>query len=189
MRPNTYRVRHLRDNDEGYTYGIGPEAHSGGGYEIELVVQKIRPPGWELAGLPDPLRDGFESARDEISRLTAERDAFSRESARWFDAAILAKAEQISQSPTLGRTRRLRNLARLLRADRASTAAAIADRARERGEWERAARFYLDALGPDPGAPELWLRLGDSLRAAGKSLEGEFAYRKTMALRDAPGQS
>ena len=44
LRPNTYRVRHLRDNDEGYTYGIGPEAHSRGGYEIELVVQKITPP-------------------------------------------------------------------------------------------------------------------------------------------------
>jgi len=123
------------------------------------------------------------------SRLTAERDALSRESARWFDAAILAKAEQISQSPTLGRTRRVRNLARLFRADRASIAAAIADRARERGEWERAARFYLDALGSDAAVPELWLRLGDSLKAAGKSLEAEFAYRKTMALRGAPGQS
>jgi len=189
LRPNTYRVRHLRDNDEGYTYGMGPEAHSGGGYEIELVVQKIAPPEWDLAGPPDPLQDGFESARDEVSRLTAERDALSRESARWFDAAILAKAEQISQSPTLGRTRRVRTLARLFRAGRASIAAAIADRARERGEWERAARFYLDALGSDAAVPELWLRLGDSLKAAGKSLEAEFAYRKTMALRGAPGQS
>jgi Flp pilus assembly protein TadD len=37
--------------------------------------------------------------------------------------------------------------------------------------------------------PELWLRLGDALKAAGKSLEAEFAYRKSMALRGAPGQS
>jgi SAM-dependent methyltransferase len=183
LRPNTYRVRHLCDSDENYTYGVGPEAHSGGGYEIELVVQKIDPPGWDLAGPPDPFQDNLERAREEVFRLTAERDALSRESARWFDAAILAKAEQI------GRMRGLRGLARLFRADRASTAAAIADGARKRGEWERAARFYLDALGSNAEVPEVWLRLGDSLKAAGKSLEAEFAYRKSMALRGAPGHS
>ena len=188
LRPNTYRVRHLRDNDEGFTYYIGPEAHSGGGYEIELVVQKITPPGWDLAGPPDPLQDDLECARDERSRLTAEREALSGECARWFDAAILAKAEQISRPPTLGRTRRLRGLARLFRADRASTAATMADGARKRGEWERAARFYLDALGSDPVVPELWLRLGDSLKAAGKSLEAEFAYRRAAALQLTPTQ-
>ncbi len=180
LRPNTYRVRHLRDNDEGFTYDIGPEEHSGGGYEIELVVQKIAPPRWDLAGPADPLQEG---ARNEVSRLAAERDAFSRESARWFDAAILAKAEQISRLPGLGRTGRLRSLARLFRADRASTAAAIADTARKTGEWERAARFYLDALGSDPAVPELWLQLGHSLKAAGKSLEAEFAYGRAAALQ------
>jgi SAM-dependent methyltransferase len=183
LRPNTYRVRHLRDNDEGYTYGIGPEAHSGGGYEIELVVQKIAPPGWELAGPSDPFQDDLERARDEVSRLTGERDAFSRESARWFDAAILAKAVQISRPPRPGRPRRLRSLFRLFRAERASTASATADSAREKGEWERAARFYLDALGSDPAVPELWLLLGDSLKAAGKTLEAEFAYCRAAALQ------
>jgi SAM-dependent methyltransferase len=183
LRPNTYRVRQLRDSDENYTYEKGPEEHSGGGYEIELVVQKIDPPGWDLAGPPNPFQDDLERARDEVSRLTAERDAFSRECARWFDAAILAKAEQISSPPTVGRPRRLRSLARLFRADRASTAAAIADGARKSGEWERAARFYLDALGSDPAASELWLQLGHSLKAAGKSLEAEFAYSRAAALQ------
>jgi SAM-dependent methyltransferase len=187
--PNTYRVRHLRDNDENYTYEIGPEIHSGGGYEIEIVVQKIAPPAWELAGPSDAFKDDLERARDEVSRLTAERDALSREGARWFDAAILAKAEQIFRNPTTGRTRMLRGLAHLFRADRASRAAAIADSARIKGEWERAARFYLDALGSDAEVPEVWLRLADSLKAAGKSLEAEFAYRKSMALRGAPGHS
>ena len=39
--------------------------HSGGGYEIELVVQKIDPPGWDLAGPADPFQDDLERARDE----------------------------------------------------------------------------------------------------------------------------
>ncbi|MGB9647844.1 MAG: hypothetical protein WCB44_22415, partial [Stellaceae bacterium] len=72
---------------------------------------------------------------------------------------------------------------RLFRTDRASTAAAIADTARKTGEWERAARFYLDALGSDPAVPELWLQLGHSLKAAGKSLEAEFAYGRAAALQ------
>jgi SAM-dependent methyltransferase len=183
LQPNTYRVRHLRDSDENYTYEIGPEIHSGGGYEIEIVVQKIEPPAWDLAGPPDPFQNYLERALDKVSRLTAERDALSRESARWFDAAILAKAEQIFRPQTLGRMRPLRRLARLIRADRVSTAAAIADGARKNGEWGRAARFYLDALGSDPAVPELWLQLGDSLKAAGKSHEAEFAYRQAAALR------
>jgi SAM-dependent methyltransferase len=48
LAPNSYRVRHLADNDRGYTYDIGPDRHSGGGYEIELVVEKIWKPGWQI---------------------------------------------------------------------------------------------------------------------------------------------
>ena len=47
--PNGYRIRHLTDNDLGYLYDIGPEQHAAGCYEIELVIQKIRPPAWDLA--------------------------------------------------------------------------------------------------------------------------------------------
>ena len=46
--PNSYRIRHLVDNDRDYTYAIGPERHPGGGYEIELVIEKIAKPDWEL---------------------------------------------------------------------------------------------------------------------------------------------
>jgi len=52
LEPNTYRVRHLRDYDAFYTYEIGPDSHPGGGYEIELVVQKRPKPYWDLAGEP-----------------------------------------------------------------------------------------------------------------------------------------
>jgi hypothetical protein len=47
--PNGYRVRHLADNDLGYLYQIGTEQHAAGCYEIELVVEKITAPGWDLA--------------------------------------------------------------------------------------------------------------------------------------------
>ena len=49
LSPNSYRVRHLADNDREFKYDIGPEAHSDGCYEIELVVEKIAPPDWQLA--------------------------------------------------------------------------------------------------------------------------------------------
>jgi Flp pilus assembly protein TadD len=59
----------------------------------------------------------------------------------------------------------------------------LGDRARDKGEWERAARFYVDALARDSAVPELWLQLGHSLKAAGKSMEAEFAYRQAATLQ------
>lgn len=49
MPPNSYRVRHLCDNDAGYDYRRGAEDHPVGAYEIECVLQKIREPSWTLA--------------------------------------------------------------------------------------------------------------------------------------------
>lgn len=43
---NGYRIRHLRENDEGYDYSVLPPDPSGGLYEIEVVVEKIRVPNW-----------------------------------------------------------------------------------------------------------------------------------------------
>jgi len=48
--PNTYRVRHLCDNDRFYDYSIPPEKHAFGCYEIELVLERIAPPVWTLVG-------------------------------------------------------------------------------------------------------------------------------------------
>lgn len=49
LKPNTYRVRRLMDNDLNYDYDIPPEKHPYGCYEIELIIEKIKPPEWELA--------------------------------------------------------------------------------------------------------------------------------------------
>jgi len=49
LKPNTYRVRFLEDGDQDFNYSIPPNIHSGGQYEITLVIQKIVPPAWDLA--------------------------------------------------------------------------------------------------------------------------------------------
>jgi SAM-dependent methyltransferase len=48
LAPNTYRVRHLADNDAGYSYAVSPQQHAHGGYEIELVIEKLEKPAWDL---------------------------------------------------------------------------------------------------------------------------------------------
>ena len=48
LAPNSYRIRHLAENDEGYNYEIPPDQHPAGCYEIELVIEKIRRPSWNL---------------------------------------------------------------------------------------------------------------------------------------------
>lgn len=48
LKPNSYRVRELRDNDRGYTYDVAPPTHAGGCYEIELVLEKIATPDWGM---------------------------------------------------------------------------------------------------------------------------------------------
>lgn len=45
---NTYRIRHFRDNDEGYDYTVPLDEHPRGAYEIECVIEKLKnPPNWE----------------------------------------------------------------------------------------------------------------------------------------------
>lgn len=48
LRPNTYRIRLLEENDEGYAYDTPPDAHPTGCYEIVMVLQKIEPPAWTI---------------------------------------------------------------------------------------------------------------------------------------------
>jgi SAM-dependent methyltransferase len=192
LQPNTYRVRHLRDNDENYTYHIGPEAHAGGAYEIEVVVQKIEKPRWNLSGDSDVFCTDFAAMRDEVAFVAAERDQFALESARWFDAAIVAPAEQILRYWPSRFRRGLRAFTRhfstassllpSLGGQPGGAAKTEADRARDSGRWERAARFYLDALERDAGDPTIWVELGRALKQAGKDLEAQLAHRMAAEL-------
>lgn len=71
LEPNTYRIRHLRDNDKDYDYACGPNVHACGRYEIELVVQKIQRPDWDLLGITrrkaDSEGDGDDRLDEAIS--------------------------------------------------------------------------------------------------------------------------
>jgi hypothetical protein len=186
LQPNTYRVRHLRDNDENYTYHIGPEAHAGGGYEIELVVQKIDKPKWNLSGGSDALCTDFAGIRDEVARAAAERDQLAMESTKWFDAAIVAPTERVLQRRRSRLRRGWRTLTRRFGAAAAPPSGGRhgswapkyrADRARDAHQWERAARFYHDALEQGSDDPAIWVELGRALKEAGKDLDAQFAHR------------
>ena len=48
LEPNTYRVRHLADNDFGFDYSIPPREGAVGCQEIELVLEKLKKPFWDL---------------------------------------------------------------------------------------------------------------------------------------------
>ncbi len=74
LAPNTYRLRHLADNDFGYDYAISPEHHADGCYEIELVLQKLTPPIWDLEQPPLSSRL-FARERQALLRLLAKNGA------------------------------------------------------------------------------------------------------------------
>ncbi len=66
LQPNSYRVRHLVDNDFGFDYSILPwedPHHVVGCYEIELVLEKIQQPYWTI------YRDNKYSAADFRSNV------------------------------------------------------------------------------------------------------------------------
>ena len=48
LQPNTYRLRHLSDEDEGYDYALPPDVHPTGCLEILCVIQRIAPPAWKV---------------------------------------------------------------------------------------------------------------------------------------------
>ena len=61
-----------------------------------------------------------------------------------------------------------------------SSAITLADQARDRGLWERAARHYRDALRRNPRKPAIWVQYGHVLKASGNLREAERAYRTAI---------
>lgn len=80
LKPNSYRIRHLIDNDEGFDYSIDPFTHSGGGYEIELVIEKIEKPEWSIEeGYEFRYGDTFINTKKIIDRIYEFRNTDIRE--------------------------------------------------------------------------------------------------------------
>ena len=71
LSPNTYRLRHLADNDRQYNYAIPPASHPDGCYEIELVLEKIAPPDWTIDRICQPAQA---DAIDPVAWGTAPTD-------------------------------------------------------------------------------------------------------------------
>ena len=65
---------------------------------------------------------------------------------------------------------------------------ALADRARDAGQWELAARLYRKALHRNPRNPPIWVQYGHALKEAGelrdpdKLAQAEVAYRRASLL-------
>ena len=74
LEPNSYRVRHLIDNDLGYDYTIPPHQHPCGSYEIELVVEKIAPPPWRLANPTEAERVSAALRLEALAAAQPEED-------------------------------------------------------------------------------------------------------------------
>jgi Glycosyltransferase family 9 (heptosyltransferase)/Tetratricopeptide repeat len=76
----------------------------------------------------------------------------------------------------------------LLRFRRKREAVLFADRARDAGQWDLAARFYRKALNRNPLSSSIWVQYGHALKESGglrdpdKLTRAEFAYRRALSL-------
>ena len=57
----------------------------------------------------------------------------------------------------------------------------LADQARDKGQWERAAGYYREALQRRRQNPPIWVQYGHVLKEAGYWVEAEKAYRTAIA--------
>jgi glycosyltransferase involved in cell wall biosynthesis/Tfp pilus assembly protein PilF len=64
---------------------------------------------------------------------------------------------------------------------RRPTRITLADRARDAGEWARAAQFYRQALDRNPCRPNIWVQYGHMLKESGHVAAAERAYRTAIA--------
>jgi Flp pilus assembly protein TadD len=62
------------------------------------------------------------------------------------------------------------------------TALALANRARDVGDWALAVRHYREVLAREPGNPRIWVQYGHALKESGNIADAEQAYRKSLEL-------
>ena len=120
--PNTYRLRKLIDDDDDFDYSIPPTRHSGGSYQIELVVEKIQQPAWDLEAPPSspehapvggmgPSMDEldaqlevvFRNLKDALIATSSSHQISAHRLASIMDQVELATLELNSANPTPGK--------------------------------------------------------------------------------------
>jgi Tfp pilus assembly protein PilF/SAM-dependent methyltransferase len=58
----------------------------------------------------------------------------------------------------------------------------LADRARDAGKWQLAARYYRKALNRNPHNPPIWVQYGHALKESAELSAAEEAYRRAIEL-------
>jgi ADP-heptose:LPS heptosyltransferase/GT2 family glycosyltransferase len=103
---------------------------------------------------------------------------------------LLTRANEILTDPINGEMAldRVVDQSRLGLTRRKSSLLSLADRARDAGQWELAARLYRQSLDRDPQDPPIWVQYGHALKEWGqlrdpdKLAQAELAYRKALSL-------
>jgi hypothetical protein len=128
----------------------------------------------------------------QLSQIAADRDRLAAQCERWFNAAVVWAADRLLNAPRLQQARWFHRQTRRRRAgtigrwmnwlNHKDSPKTRADRARDTGDWELAARFYVDELSRNVYDPAIWVQLGHALKEAGKTSAAEIAYCKAAIL-------
>lgn len=121
LTPNTYRLRKLIDDDDAFDYSIPPTRHSGGSYQIELVVEKIKQPAWDLEAPQSPLEHApagdsgpsideldaqlegvFRNLKDALIATSSSHQISAHRLTSIMDQIDLARLELNSATPSTG---------------------------------------------------------------------------------------
>lgn len=117
-----------------------------------------------------------DAAIEAMTRTEAERDALAVAARRWFEAVIAVSNDH---NPLLGTPRArhtwLMSVLRRLGYDLGPRV--LANRARDAGQWEKAVRYYRDALDLEPDEPAVWTQLALALQKTGKIPESDLVYQ------------
>lgn len=111
----------------------------------------------------------------------AAPDAARELAAAGWSEEQLAQFNGVARSPAATANAGAADRAVATAAGRRKSVIALADRARDAGDWITAARLYRRALDRNPNNPPIWVQYGHALKESGRLEEAEGAYRTAIA--------